>query len=107
MHPARLERDTTIRFPLPARDTGPAIEVGDHRDCLPRRITRRPVHIHQIPSQIMTQDPRILEKRLRPLECMQIGPADPYPPDLDDRLPRPRTRRTHLPILKLPRLYTN
>src|SRR5580658_4862199 len=107
MHPANLEGDTTIWFAPPARDTGPAIEIRDHRHRIPRRKTRRPVQIHQVPRQLMTQDTRILEIRLCPLESMQIRPADPYPPDLDDRLPPSPQGRIHPPILQPPRFYTN
>jgi hypothetical protein len=55
----------------------------------------------------MTENSRILEIRLGTLERMQIGPANPYPPDFDDRLTRPRDRRIHFPIPEFSGFYTN
>src|SRR5579872_6969673 len=107
MYPADLDHCAAVRFTVTAGNAGPAMKIGDYRDRLPGHKARRTVNIHQVPGELVTQDARITEIRLCTFEGMQVGAANPDPPDPDNRLTRTCDRRRHLPVFHRPWPYTN
>ncbi len=107
MDAANLYRGAAIGFTRPAGYTIAAVEIGNKSHRLSRNKPGRIVKIHEISRQLMSQYPRIFKKRLRPFESMQIGPANAYSPDTDDRLTWLQDRRLGLLIFKTAGSYAN
>ena len=107
MHTAHFDGSAAIGLAGAAGNAMPAIKIGNDGNGFAGLKSGCPIEVDKIAGQFMTQNPRVLKKRLRAFECVQVCSADPDAFDLYNGMPRPRQRCVGFTINEFARSIAN